>query len=40
VAGKLAADTLFYSVVIFMYERRKRARERSMTPDDIGSGGR
>jgi hypothetical protein len=29
IAGKLAADTLFYTVVILMYERRKRLRERS-----------
>ncbi len=27
VAGKLAADVLFYLPVIFMYERRKRRRQ-------------
>lgn len=32
IAGKLAADTLFYSMVILMYERRKRLRERSARP--------
>jgi hypothetical protein len=29
VAGKFGADLLFYVPVIFMYERRKRRRERS-----------
>lgn len=32
VAGKLAADILFYLPVIFMYERRKRWHRRSMDP--------